>query len=215
MLPDKWREFLLEETKAESFARLEEFLAAERARYAVFPPEEKVYRAFSFFPPEETRAVILGQDPYHEEGQAEGLAFSVPEGVREPPSLRNIRRELSMEFEREIPKLELRNWAAQGVLLLNTVLTVREGEANSHVGKGWETFTSGVLRKLSGRGGQVFFLWGNNARKLKDVIKAEGNLILESAHPSPLSARKFFGCGHFKTCNEFLVSIGKSPIVWC
>ena len=135
--------------------------------------------------------------------------------MREPPSLRNIRRELSLEYGYEIPKLELRNWAAQGVLLLNTVLTVREGEANSHAGKGWETFTSGVLRKLSGRGGLVFFLWGNNARKLKDVIKVEGNLVLESAHPSPLSARKFFGCGHFKTCNEFLASVGREPVEWC
>ena len=214
MLPEKWREFLLEETKAESFARLEEFLAAERARHAVFPPEEKVYRAFSFFSPEETRAVIMGQDPYHEEGQAEGLAFSVPEGVREPPSLRNIRRELSTEYGREFPKLDLKSWASQGVLLLNAVLTVREGEANSHAGQGWETFTSGVLRKLSGRGGLVFFLWGNNARKLKDVIKAEDNLILESAHPSPLSARNFFGCGHFLKCDEFLSARGRAPIHW-
>lgn len=210
-IPQAWKSYIEES----ALSRMDDFLLGERARHTVYPPEGTVYRALSFFSPEETKVVILGQDPYHEKGQAEGLAFSVPEGVREPPSLRNIRRELSMEYEREIPKLELRNWAAQGVLLLNTVLTVREGEANSHAGKGWEIFTSGVLRKLSGRGGLVFFLWGNNARKLKDVIRAEGNLILESAHPSPLSARKFFGCGHFKACNEFLVSIGKSPIVWC
>ncbi|MBR4820906.1 uracil-DNA glycosylase, partial [bacterium] len=116
MLPDKWREFLLEETKAESFARLEEFLAAERARYAVFPPEEKVYRAFSFFPPEETRVVILGQDPYHEPGQAEGLAFSVPDTVKTPPSLRNIKKELELEFGKTLNGNSLIPWARQGVL---------------------------------------------------------------------------------------------------
>lgn len=174
-----------------------------------------MYRALSFFPPEETRVVILGQDPYHEPGQAEGLAFSVPDDIKTPPSLRNIKNELEQEFGKTLNGNSLIPWAKQGVLLLNASLTVREGEAASHSTIGWQKITFPLLKKLSAQGKIVFFLWGNHARKLAPELEAKNNLILEAAHPSPLSARKFLGCGHFKLANEFLISVGKPPITWC
>ena len=210
-IPHAWKSYIEES----ALSRMDDFLLGERARHTVYPPEGTVYRALSFFSPEETKVVILGQDPYHEKGQAEGLAFSVPDDIKTPPSLRNIKKELELEYGRSFIGNSLVPWARQGVLLLNTTLSVREGEAASHANKGWQDITFPLLKKLSQRGKIVFFLWGNHARALAPELEKENNLILEAAHPSPLSARKFFGCGHFKLANEFLVSIGKSPIVWC
>ena len=210
-IPQAWKSYVEES----ALSRMDDFLLGERARHIVYPPEGTVYRALSFFPPEKTKVVILGQDPYHEKGQAEGLAFSVPDDIKTPPSLRNIKKELELEYGRSFTGNSLVPWARQGVLLLNTTLSVREGEAASHANKSWQDITFPLLKKLSQRGKIVFFLWGNHARALAPELEKENNLILEAAHPSPLSARKFFGCGHFKLANEFLVSIGKSPITWC
>lgn len=210
-IPKSWKSFVEEG----SLAQINAFLEGERARHIVFPTEERIYRALSFFPPEDTRAVILGQDPYHEKGQAEGLAFSVPDDIKTPPSLRNIKKELELEYGRSFSGNSLVPWAKQGVLLLNASLTVREGEAASHSKIGWQTITFPLLKKLSQQGQIVFFLWGNHARKLAPELEAKNNLILEAAHPSPLSARKFLGCGHFKLANEFLISVGKPPVTWC
>ena len=210
-----WQEFLKPELDETFYSGTEAFLAGERARYRIFPPEGLVYRAFSFFPPQKTKVVILGQDPYHEAGEAEGLCFSVPEDVKIPPSLRNIRKEIFLEFG-EIPKrVSLTPWAEEGVLLLNAVLSVREGLANSHAGLIWEKFTSAVLNKLSREcDGLVFLLWGNFAKKAALGIRSETHLILTCSHPSPLSQKGFFGCEHFKKANEFLLARGKSPINW-
>lgn len=210
-IPESWKSFVEEE----SLAPINAFLEGERARCVVFPKEEHMYRALSFFPPEETRVVILGQDPYHEPGQAEGLAFSVPDDIKTPPSLRNIKKELELEFGKTLNGNSLIPWAKQGVLLLNASLSVREGEAASHSKIGWQNITFPLLKKLSQQGQIVFFLWGNHARKLAPELVTKDNLILEAAHPSPLSARKFLGCGHFKLANDFLISLGKPPIIWC
>lgn len=183
----------------------------------VYPPQDQVFNAFVFTPYEEMKVVILGQDPYHEPGQAHGMAFSVKPGVQLPPSLLNMYKEINSEFGYPIPKTGyLLKWAEQGVLLLNTVLTVRNGEANSHQNKGWENFTDEIIRQLNARrDGIVFLLWGNNAKKKKELITNPQHLILETVHPSPLSASKgFMGCGHFKKANEFLISNLKSPIDW-
>ncbi|MBE7055082.1 MAG: uracil-DNA glycosylase, partial [Ruminococcaceae bacterium] len=163
------------------------------------------------------KVVILGQDPYHEPGQAHGMAFSVKPGIPIPPSLLNMYKELNAELGCTIPKNGyLMSWAQQGVLLLNTVLTVRGGEANSHHGKGWELFTDEIIRQLNMRRDSIIFmLWGNNARKKKELITNPQHHVLEAAHPSPLSAsRGFMGCGHFKKANEILISNLKSPIDW-
>ena len=176
-----------------------------------------MYFAFKVTSYKDTKVVILGQDPYHDEGQAHGMAFSVKPNVKIPPSLLNIYKELQRDLGCFIPDNGyLLPWAKQGVLLLNTTLTVRRGEANSHKNKGWEIFTDKVIRILSERKDPVIFLlWGNDARRKKDLIDKKNNFILEAAHPSPLSAhRGFFGCRHFSITNELLVSQIKSPINW-
>ena len=163
------------------------------------------------------KVVLLGQDPYHEEGQAMGLSFSVPKGVIKPPSLVNIFKEIENETGAKMPESgDLTGWAEQGVLLLNTVLTVRAHAANSHKGKGWEEFTDGIIKKISdGRDNVVFLLWGGNARAKKPLIDGTRHLVLECAHPSPLSAYNgFFGCGHFIKANEYLLNHGKTPVIW-
>ena len=163
------------------------------------------------------KVVLLGQDPYHNEGQAMGLSFSVPEGIDVPPSLVNMFKELKAELNVEPKKSgDLSGWAKQGVLLLNTVLTVRAHQANSHKGKGWEQFTDGIIKKISEKKEHVvFLLWGANARSKKALIDQSKHLILECAHPSPLSAYNgFFGCGHFKKTNDYLLKFGKQPIDW-
>lgn len=183
----------------------------------VFPPKEQVYRAFELCPIEKTRVVILGQDPYHGPGQANGLAFSVNKGIPIPPSLYNIFEELCTDLDLPIPKHgDLTQWAEQGVLLLNTILTVDKGKPSSHADLGWEEYTDGVIRSISSLERPiVFMLWGNKAKAKKHLITNPMHLILEASHPSPLSVYKgFYGCSHFSLCNKYLESKCLSPINW-
>lgn len=213
----EWDEILDEEFSSDSYRRLREFLKKEYSIYTVYPSMYDIFNALKTVAFDDVKVVILGQDPYHERGQAMGLSFSVPNGVDKPPSLVNIFKELKSETDMEIPTSgDLTGWAKQGVLLLNTVLTVREHQANSHKDKGWEVFTDGVIKKISsGRTGVVFMLWGANARSKKTLIDNSRHLILESAHPSPLSAYNgFFGCGHFIEANKYLIRSGNLPVIW-
>ncbi len=213
-----WDQVLKGEFDKPYYLQLREFLKEEYTHYTVYPPMNDIFNAFKFTPYHEVKCVILGQDPYHNPHQAQGLAFSVPKGVDVPPSLVNIYKELSNEFEDyQIPSHGcLVDWTKQGVFLLNTALTVRAPTANSHKGKGWETFTDTVIAKLSERQEPVvFMLWGGNARSKKALIDTSRHLVLESVHPSPLSAYNgFFGNDHFIRCNRFLKGIGKAPIDW-
>jgi uracil-DNA glycosylase len=196
---------------------LARFVAAERARGPVYPREEHVFAALSRTAPDAVRVVILGQDPYHGEGQAHGLAFSVPRGVARPPSLVNIHKELAADLGHAIPSHGcLECWADRGVLLLNTVLTVREGEAGSHAGRGWEAFTDSVLDALAqGPRPIVFVLWGSHAHKKAKLVERAPHRVLRGVHPSPLSAhRGFFGSRPFSTTNAFLAESGEGPIDW-
>lgn len=216
-LPDAWLEVLEPEFSKPYMADLKAFLLEERRQYQVFPPGREMFAAFWNTPLDQARVVILGQDPYHGAGQAHGLCFSVRRGVPPPPSLMNIFREIDDEVG--IPKPthgDLTSWAKQGVLLLNTVLSVRARNANSHRGRGWETFTDTVIRELdTRREGLVFVLWGSAAGRKAQMIDARRHLILRAPHPSPLSAhRGFFGCGHFARINEHLTSLGQAPIDW-
>ena len=214
-LNNDWDGKIGQEFEKEYYLRLRRFLKEEYASHTVFPDMYELFSALKVTPFSKVKVVILGQDPYHEPGQAHGMAFSVKPGVQIPPSLLNMYKELNTEFGYPIPKTAyLMKWAEQGVLLLNTVLTVRSGEANSHHGKGWENFTDEVIRQLNmRRDGVVFMLWGNNARRKKELITNPQHYVLEAAHPSPLSAsRGFMGCGHFKKANEFLIA--KAPIDW-
>ena len=216
-LNNDWDGKIGQEFEKEYYLKLRRFLKEEYASYAVFPDMYELFSALKVTPFSKVKVVILGQDPYHEPGQAHGMAFSVKPGVQIPPSLLNMYKELNTEFGYPIPKTGyLMKWAEQGVLLLNTVLTVRSGEANSHHGKGWENFTDEVIRQLNmRRDGVVFMLWGNNARRKKELITKPQHYVLEAAHPSPLSAsRGFMGCGHFKKANEFLIANLKAPIDW-
>lgn len=213
-LPASWRAELGTELEQPYFTALTRFVDEERGRGSVFPPPQDVFAAFARTPLERVRAVIVGQDPYHGEGQAHGLCFSVRPGVPVPPSLRNIYKEL--ESDLGIPRPahgDLGSWAAQGVLLLNTVLTVRKDEANSHAGRGWERFTDAALRAVSRREHVVFLLWGNSAREKAELIDARHTRI-ESAHPSPLSARKFLGSRPFSRTNAALAAHGQGAIDW-
>ena len=213
-LPASWRAELGPELEQPYFAALARFLEQERAHQDVFPPPQDVFAAFARTPFERVRAVIVGQDPYHGEGQAHGLCFSVRAGVAIPPSLRNIFKELESDLGLARPAHgDLANWAAQGVLLLNTVLTVRKDEANSHAGHGWERFTDAALRAVSRREHVVFLLWGNAARRKAELLDARHTLI-ECAHPSPLSARKFLGSRPFSRTNAALAAHGQGAIDW-
>ena len=199
------------------FVALTEFVRQEYAAGPCYPPGSKIFNTFNMTPFERVKVVILGQDPYHEPGQAMGLSFSVPEGVALPPSLRNIYAEIQQELGTVPPASgDLTRWAAQGVLLLNATLTVRRGQAGSHQGHGWETFTDAAIRALAQqREHLVFLLWGSYAAKKAQFIDAQRHLVLTSAHPSPLSAyRGFFGNHHFQLCNDYLVRNGQSPIAW-
>lgn len=216
-LGNDWDEKIGREFEKEYYLKLRTFLKEEYASHTVFPDMYDLFSALKATPYSKVKVVILGQDPYHEPGQAHGMAFSVKPGVQIPPSLLNMYKEINSEFGYPIPKTGyLMKWAEQGVLLLNTVLTVRSGEANSHQNKGWEFFTDEIIRQLNARrDGIVFLLWGNNAKKKKELITNPQHYILETVHPSPLSAsRGFMGCGHFKKANEFLISNLKSPIDW-
>ena len=216
-IDESWYQVLRPQFEAPYFADLKSFLVSEKRQYAVYPPGPLIFNAFNLTPFDKVKVVILGQDPYHEEGQAMGLSFSVPKGVELPPSLVNIFKEVKDETGAgDFNCGDLTGWAKQGVLLLNAVLTVRAHAANSHKGKGWEEFTDGIIKKISDkREHVVFFLWGANARAKKPFIDGGKHLILECAHPSPLSAYNgFFGCGHFNKANEYLIKHGKEPIIW-
>jgi uracil-DNA glycosylase len=214
-VPPGWRDLLAGEIHSPSFARLEEFVAHERRTHTVYPPEEDVFNALRATPLDAVKVVLLGQDPYHDEGQAHGLAFSVRPGVRPPPSLVNIFRELHDDLGGRIPSNGcLTPWARQGVLLLNAVLTVRAHEANSHRDKGWEPFTDGVIRAVNARPTPaVFLLWGAHAQK-KAALLDDRQVLLRAAHPSPLSVRKFRGSRPFSQANAALANLGQAPIDW-
>jgi uracil-DNA glycosylase len=216
-LPESWRTILGEETAKPYFARLDAFVTVERATHQVFPPREEVFAALEATPYEDVRVVLLGQDPYHDEGQAQGLCFSVRPGVRVPPSLRNMYKELNADLGLPVPKDgDLRPWTKQGVLLLNTVLTVRAHEANSHKKQGWETFTDAVIRAVSDRAEPaVFVLWGGPAKTKKALIDAGRHRVIEGVHPSPLSANKgFHGSRPYSAINAALEELGYPPVDW-
>ncbi len=216
-IEDSWKEQLSEEFSKSYFAELTDFVRGEYQQKQIFPPPKLIFNAFDSVAFQDVKVVILGQDPYHGPGQAHGLCFSVPDGIQMPPSLQNIFKEIQNDLGFEIPKSgNLQNWADQGVLLLNATLTVQAHKAGSHQKKGWELFTNAAIKKLADeREGIVFILWGRYARDKKDLIDASKHLILESAHPSPLSAHKgFFGCKHFSQTNDYLLSKMKLPIVW-
>ena len=212
-----WKIILAEEFSSPYFQDLKRFLVEEKKVYSVFPQGGHIFEAFNRTPFEKVKVVILGQDPYHGAGQAHGLCFSVPAGTAFPPSLQNIFRELQTDTGVAYPtKGDLSFWADQGVLLLNATLTVRANTAGSHQGKGWETFTNAVIKKLSEeRSGIVFLLWGNYARDKKSLIDLNKHFILEAPHPSPLSVyRGFYGSKHFTKANQILTENGSKPIDW-
>lgn len=214
---EDWAELIAEESAKPYFVGLTGFLRQERAAHRVHPPEESVLAALHMTPLRDTKVVILGQDPYHGAGQANGLCFSVARGVPVPPSLRNILRELHDDLGVPVPDHgDLTPWARQGVLLLNTTLTVREGAAGSHSGRGWEEFTDRVIRAVNERQERtVFVLWGNHARRKKDLVTNRVHSVIESAHPSPLSARNgFFGSRPFSRANIALREAGIPTVEW-
>ena len=211
-----WTPALKSQLESDDFLKLMAFVAEQRSTYTVFPKPEDTFNAFRFSSLADTRVVILGQDPYHGAGQAHGLSFSVQQGIKIPPSLRNIYKEYVADLKLDPPKHgDLSAWAKQGVLLLNTVLTVREGEANSHRKQGWERFTDAVIQTLSDRQQPVvFILWGKPAEKKRSLIDSRHGVIV-SPHPSPLSARRgFFGSRPFSKTNELLAEFGQPLIDW-
>ncbi len=216
-LPADWRKVLKAVVESPEFSELEEFIAEERRQHTVFPSEEDLFSAFRLTPYAKVKVLLLGQDPYHGPGQAHGLAFSVQPEVRPPPSLVNMFKEL--ESDVGVPRPEsgsLVPWAKQGVLLLNAVLTVRQGKPNSHAGEGWETFTDAVIRAVSDKQEPVvFLLWGRYAQKKKKLIDGERHVILEGVHPSPLSVKQgFFGSKPFSRTNAALKARGREPVDW-
>lgn len=217
-LPDSWRRVLAGELEQPYFQQLTHFVEAERKAHRVFPAEEDVFAAFKLTPYERVRVLLLGQDPYHDEGQAHGLCFSVRPGVPPPPSLANMYKEALSDLPGfKVPSHGcLTAWASQGVLLLNTVLTVRAHTPNSHKNQGWETFTDAVIRKVNDRpDGVVFVLWGGHAQKKAKLIDARRHTVIKAAHPSPLSARSgFFGSKPFSTINAALRARGADEIDW-
>ena len=215
-LKNSWDKVLGEEFDKPYFLELCEFLKKEYDEQTIYPPKQRVFSALKTTEFDDVKVVILGQDPYHGEGQAHGLAFSVQPGVQPPPSLVNMFKEINAEYGTNLGKNGcLVSWAKQGVLLLNTALTVRAGQANSHKGKGWEIFTDAVISALNKKDTPVvFMLWGSNARSKKKLITNKNHFVLETVHPSPLSAYAgFFGCNHFKKANEFLSEF-TTPIDW-
>ena len=213
---NSWDNVLKEDFESESYQNLRKFLAQEYRTRVIYPDMHDIFNALKYTAYEDVKVVILGQDPYHGEGQAHGMCFSVKPDVPAPPSLVNIFKEIETDIGVKNKSPYLVPWAKQGVLLLNAVLTVREGQANSHKNKGWEVLTDSIIRKLNDRKEPiVFMLWGGNARSKKSLITAPQHLILECPHPSPLSAYAgFFGCKHFSKCNAFLAQHGQKPIDW-
>ncbi|NLY11947.1 MAG: uracil-DNA glycosylase [Firmicutes bacterium] len=217
ILGNDWDELLQDEFKKEYYLRLRQFLINEYRTRTIYPDMYSIFNSIKLSSYEQTRVVILGQDPYHGKGQAHGLAFSVQKGVAIPPSLINIYKEICDDLGCYMPNNGyLVPWALQGVLLLNTCLTVRENSPNSHRGKGWEQFTDRIIELLNEKKTPVvFLLWGNNARSKRRIITNPLHLVLETVHPSPLSAhRGFFGCGHFSKANRFLKEHGQQEIDW-
>lgn len=216
--PEAWQPYLSDQLEQPYFQKLTEFVAEERQNYTIYPPKGQTFTALELTPYEEVRVLILGQDPYHGAGQAHGLAFSVQPGVRPPPSLENMFKELQSDVGCPITKNgSLIPWAEQGVMLLNAVLTVREKTPNSHKDKGWEKFTDHIISLLSAREKPVIFvLWGAYARKKVKLIDRSRHIVIESAHPSPLSAHSgFFGSKPFSKINQALEEMGEAPIDWC
>lgn len=214
--PD-WKALLEEEFSKPYFEELTRFVKEEYATRRIYPRGSNIFRAFDKCPLDKLKVVIIGQDPYHGPGQAHGLCFSVVEGVPHPPSLQNIFKEVASDIGTPIPSSgNLDRWAEQGVLLLNSVLTVREHEAASHAGKGWEQFTDAVVRKIAQeKQGVVYLLWGSYAQRKGAIVDPQRNCILKAVHPSPLSAyRGFLGCKHFSQANDYLISTGQTPINW-
>jgi uracil-DNA glycosylase len=216
-LPDSWLTVIEDEFATPHIEHLRSFLTREKAEATVFPPSRDMFNAFWLTPFDGVKVVLLGQDPYHGPGQAHGLCFSVRRGIQTPPSLRNIFKELHQDLGCTVPRHgELTHWAQQGVLLLNTVLTVRAHQANSHRGQGWEQLTDRVINELNRHHtGLVFVLWGAAAGRKAQMIDGRKHLILRAPHPSPLSAhRGFFGCRHFSKINAHLEGLGHEPIEW-
>lgn len=217
-LEASWLSLLQDQFESPYFKKIKEFLLKEKKDFTVYPPSSRIFAALDFCPISQTKVVIIGQDPYHNPGQAHGLSFSVPTGIAPPPSLINIFKELHDDLGLAIPNHgNLEKWAKQGVLLLNASLTVRAHQAASHSEIGWQIFTNTVIERLSKeKENLVFLLWGSHAIKKKEIIaQNHGHLILEAPHPSPLSAyRGFFGCKHFSKTNQFLINKGLTPIDW-
>jgi uracil-DNA glycosylase len=217
IIEESWKEILSEEFKSSYFADIKDFLVEEKKKYIVYPPGFQIFSAFNYTPFNDVKVVIIGQDPYHGKGQANGLCFSVNDGINKPPSLVNIFKELYDDLGVKIPTSgNLERWAEQGILLLNATLTVRANQAGSHQNKGWENFTDAVIRALSEkREGLIFILWGAFAQAKQKLIDVSKHHILKAAHPSPFSAYNgFFGCKHFSKTNELLKQMGKDEINW-
>lgn len=216
-IESSWYEVLKQEFEEPYFYEIKSFLIQEKRQYIVYPPSQLIFNAFNLTPFDKVKVVILGQDPYHNVGQAHGLAFSVPNGIMPPPSLKNIFKELQSDIGMPIPTNgNLESWAREGVLLLNSCLTVRANNPASHQGIGWQRFTDAAIKALSEKKEHiVFLLWGNYAIAKEKLIDTRKHLVLKTVHPSPLSAnRGFFGCRHFSQTNTYLYSNGISPIKW-
>ena len=217
MIGNDWDFALSEEFKKDYFLKIQDFIDEEYSSKTIYPPYDDIFNAFKLTPLSNVKVIILGQDPYHEEGQAHGLAFSTPEGRPIPRSLKNIFKEINAEYDYPIPTSGcLEKWAKQGVFLLNTVLTVEDGNANSHSKCGWQTFTDNVIEILNGQDQPiVFLLWGKQAEKKKELITNDNHLVLITSHPSPFSARRgFLGCNHFKLTNDYLKKNNIKEIDW-
>ena len=216
-IEESWHEQLMAEFKAPYFSALKDFLVSEKLKNkTIYPPGKKIFAAFDHTAFDKVKVVILGQDPYHGTGQAHGLSFSVPDGIKPPPSLVNIFKELNSDLGIPIPaKGNLEKWAGQGVLLLNATLTVQANNPGSHQKKGWENFTDAVIKTISEKkSGVVFLLWGNFAKQKAALIDQTKHFVLTAAHPSPLAGGAFFGCKHFSKTNELLKKQGLEPVDW-
>lgn len=216
-IEEGWKKVLRDEFQSPWFGELKEFLVLETSSQTIYPPGKLIFNAFEHTPFDNVKVVILGQDPYHGAGQAHGLCFSVPPGIKPPPSLVNIFKELQSDLEIPIPAHgNLESWADQGVLLLNATLTVRAKEAGSHQNRGWESFTNAVIEKISReKSNVVFLLWGRYAQAKETLVDADKHLVLKAAHPSPFSAYNgYFGCKHFSLANNYLEQKGIEPVNW-
>lgn len=216
-IEESWKNKLADQFEQPYFESLVQFLKNEKAAgKVIYPPGSQIFNAFDTTPFDKVKVVILGQDPYHNPGEAMGLSFSVPKGIRTPPSLQNIYKEIQSDLGLPIPSHgDLTSWAEQGVFLLNSILTVQKNVAASHQKMGWQSFTDAVIRKISDNTeGVVFMLWGNFAKKKKELINTSKHLVLEAVHPSPLAGNGFQGCKHFSQANAYLQSKGKTPIDW-